>query len=258
MKKKIILIASFVLAALLIYSTSQIIVAEKNYIKADRIYEQSRIDSFHITESKSEDASSTEPEDSFPDVFVDFEFLKSTNPEIVGWLWIPDTEISYPLLKTEDNQKYLSLSFDCQYTNSGSIFIDFRNSQDFEDGNTIIYGHNMKSGGMFGCLKDFSDNSYLSEHSELYIFTESQVLKYRIFASYTTSCDSQSYTSSFLSETDFFDFLVYIQACSEEALESVPEKQAPLLTLSTCTKRRSDRFVVHAYFTASKACAPDS
>ncbi|MEA4896213.1 MAG: class B sortase [Oscillospiraceae bacterium] len=242
-----------VLSTVLIWSLAGIGMTVSDYKKADAIYDKVRDDSFHAPDCSPETASAEIPEEYFPEASVDLEALEDTNPEVVGWLWIPDTEINFPLLRSSDNWKYLSLSYDLQQTNSGSIFMDFRNSANFSDDNTIIYGHNMKSGGMFGKLKNFADSDYLNEHPELYIFTETQILKYRIFAAYKTKADSASYTASFSEEPVFLDFIEYVKNCAGENIAGAPAEYARLITLSTCTSEQRDgRFVVHACFVASK------
>jgi len=241
------------LAALMIYSAANIVLTERDYLKAENIYEKSRTENFRISEKEQEAISADESEEHFPEVFVDFDTLKKTNPDVVGWLWIPDTEINFPLLRAENNWKYLSLSYDLQSTNSGGIFMDCRNSPSFADGNTVIYGHNMKSGGMFGTLKDFADIDYLRENTNLYIFTEAEVFKYRIFAAYKTEADSLSYTRSFSDEFCFEDLIGYIKSTAGENFCGATGKASALVTLSTCTSaRRTERFVVHAYLAASK------
>ncbi|MFB0920682.1 MAG: class B sortase [Oscillospiraceae bacterium] len=262
MKKMLRSLLIVILSAILIWSLASIGMTVDDYKKADEIYEKSRSENFHISESTSEIPVSDIAEEYFPEVRVDFKALTKTNPDVIGWLWIPDTEINFPLLRAADNWKYLNLSYNLQRTNSGSIFMDFRNSQNFSDDSTVIYGHNMKSGGMFGRLKDFGNTDYLTEHPDLYIFTQSRVLKYRIFAAYKTEADSQSYTRSFSKEFSFEDFIAYIKDSAAENCSSPPEGAVPIITLSTCTSvQRNGRFVVHAYLSASKNTedsSPDS
>ena len=81
---------------------------------------------------------------------VDWESLKAINPDIIAWLQIEGTQISYPVMKGTDNDYYLHHTFEKNYNSAGSIFIEYTNSSDFQDCNTIIYGHNMRNGSMFG------------------------------------------------------------------------------------------------------------
>ena len=256
---RIVLILLF--SAVLIYSLTKIVLIELEYKKADDIYADSRTAHFHVSEDPSDSgtlgqADSTKDasdEEYFPFAVADVAELQAINPEVAGWLWIPGTTINYPLVQAQDNAKYLSLSYDLQRTNSGSIFMDFRNTADFSDDNTVIYGHNMHSGGMFGSLKEFGEPSYLDTHKYLYVFTSGRILKYRVFAAYKTENTSESYTRDFSAEIDYTSYMDYVFSSAGENLLDAPDKQAPLLMLSTCTSvRRTERFVLHATLVAEK------
>ena len=84
---------------------------------------------------------------------LDIPALQEVNSEVIGWIYIPDTEISYPLLHTQDNETYLHAAWDGTENVAGSIFLETQCSTDLTDFNTIIYGHNMRNGSMFGALK---------------------------------------------------------------------------------------------------------
>lgn len=112
---------------------------------------------------------------------VGFEELKGINPDIVAWLLIPETEISYPVVQGEDNQYYLKHTFRGEEHIAGSIFLDYRNQPDFSDSRSIIYGHNMKDGSMFHSLKEFQEDGYLEEHGEIWLLLPADIEKiYRI------------------------------------------------------------------------------
>ena len=85
---------------------------------------------------------------------VDFEELQKMNSDVIGWIEVEAIpEISYPIVRGEDNDYYLHRTFKKANNSAGSIFVDYRNGQYFGDCNTIVYGHNMKNGSMFGKLK---------------------------------------------------------------------------------------------------------
>ena len=256
MKKILLTTAVVIFAGVLLYSLARIVLTESDYRKAEEIYGQSREQNFHVEDPDPEAPVSNTSEEYFPEVSVDFKTLETENSEVIGWLWIPGTEISFPLLRGVDNSKYLSLSYNLKRTNSGSIFMDYRNSGCFDDSNTVIYGHNMKSGGMFGTLKSYADADFFSEHSYFYVFTAERVYKYRVFACGTTEADSHSFTRIFTDDFSFDDFTAYVKGYSGGNFSEAPEKAVPLVTLSTCTSgSRSSRFVVHAYLAASKSTA---
>ena len=87
---------------------------------------------------------------------MDLEALRATNPDVLGWICIPDTVISYPLMKAKDNEQYLYHTWEGKYSKYGSIFLECRNSHDFSDFNTLVYGHNMLTQDMFGTLSDYT------------------------------------------------------------------------------------------------------
>ena len=136
---------------------------------------------------------------------IDFEGLWEINPEIYAWIRIPDTNIDYPILQhaDEDQSYYLSRDIYGEKNQAGSIYTEYYNSKDFQDPNTIIYGHNMKNGSMFHNVRYFAEKEYFDEHEELYIYMPDQILKYQIIACY--EYDDRHLLAAF----DFFDEEVY-------------------------------------------------
>ena len=100
---------------------------------------------------------------------IDFEGLRAMNPDIVAWIYIPDTNVDFPVLMGAENSSYLYTNYKREYSFAGSIFMDVSCDPDFTDQETMIYGHNMHNGDMFGRLKKFQDESYLDAHSKVYI-----------------------------------------------------------------------------------------
>lgn len=102
---------------------------------------------------------------------VDFVSLKQMNSEIVAWLRIPDTKIDFPVMHARDNKFYLSHDYEKQFAITGGIFLDYRNSGDFSDSFSIIYGHRMSSGRMFSDVGKFKDKKFFDEHPKALLFT---------------------------------------------------------------------------------------
>ena len=187
---------------------------------------------------------------------IDFDLLSSISPDSVGWIWIPDSEISYPLVQGRDNQFYLTRTYDGGYNKLGSIFLDYRIPRDFSGRNTIIYGHNMKSDAMFGTLEKFRDQAFTDDRPVFYILREDGVHRYQIFSAYVTDALSDTYTYQFGNDAAYSRYLEKITNLSDitaPALEGtapmVPDSSVPIVTLSTCTStgRQLDRFVVHGF-----------
>lgn len=131
-----------------------------------------------------------------PEVTIDFEKLQEINPDIYAWVEIPGTDVDYPIAQSgEDDAYYLTHSAQKAEDQVGCLYTERANSKDFTDFNTIIYGHNLKTGAMFGQLHDFADKAYLEEHSLVYIYLPEKTLRYRIFAA--TELDDRHILNSY-------------------------------------------------------------
>lgn len=179
---------------------------------------------------------------------VDLEALQSLNPDVLGWIIIPNTELSYPLLQGEDNQYYLKRDWIGEPDAGGSIFLEVTNHQDFTDFHTIIYGHRMRNGTMFGMLKYYNDFVFWWEHPSIYIVTNSHIRQYDIFAAYETSVKGIVFQLELTGKEN--ELIQYCVENSEIQTGIVPKKDDRLLTLSTCPKNGySKRWVVQGYLT---------
>ena len=250
MKKPLRIALTAVLAAVFAVSVVQLVRYGLAYKKADDIYAASRT---QYVQTPDASPSGSDAGD-WPAFTVDIAGLRKTNPDVVGWLYIPDTAVSYPLVQGSDNQTYLHESYDGQATASGSIFLDCRSAAGLSDDNSVIYGHNMKNGSMFGGLKKYGDAGYLQAHADVYVFLADRTLHYRAFAAYQTEDTSESYTRRFADAgTDFAGFLAYIAESAAGNETDPPTTETPLLTLSTCTSTtETGRFVVHAVLVGEK------
>lgn len=177
---------------------------------------------------------------------VDLAALKSINPEVVGWLIVDDTDISYPVVQGPDNDKYLKLAYDGSVSNAGSIFMNANNASDLSDAHTLIYGHHMRDESMFGKLMYFEDPAYLSSHRYFTIYNESGEHKYEIFSAFVTYSASFVYTDHFEFSWDHYDFIEKSVSSSILDMGVDVSENDKIVTLSTCTSRgnRAERFVV--------------
>ena len=178
---------------------------------------------------------------------VSFDELKAINENIIAWIEIPDTQISYPIMQGSDNAYYLNHTFRDQVNGAGSIFMETLNASDFTDYHTILYGHNMKNGSMFGSLSEYKSPTYLVAHPYIDVSVEEGILQYEIFSCYVTQVGSESYTIGFAPDEVYGEYLEMIKGNSlyDTGVEVSVENQ--ILTLSTCEKSgKTSRFVVHA------------
>lgn len=178
---------------------------------------------------------------------VDFDALAAVNNEVVAWIIVPKTPINYPVLRGQSNQKYLTLAYDGSYNSLGSIFMDYRNSADLSDNNTIIYGHNTKNKSMFGSLNDFVNQDVFDAARYIYVFTPEKVAIYEIFSTYITDAYSDSYQLQFDGDDSYVDFLQKMQSQSLFKTGVELSGEDKIITLSTCTSSndRLERIVVH-------------
>lgn len=177
---------------------------------------------------------------------IDFDSLISLNSDIVGWITIPDTIIDYPIVHSKDNNEYLKLTFQKEYSSSGSIFMDMRNSSDFSDLNTIIYGHNMKNGTMFRSLREYNDQEYYENNKYIQIYTLTGSYTYQIISCYQTEKTSTSYKVIFDDEKSYSEWLEEISNNSIYFTNDY-DVNKKTITLSTCTGESggTQRWVVH-------------
>lgn len=165
---------------------------------------------------------------------VDFEELTEKNPDVVAWLYCPDTPINYPVAQSDDNSYYLHRLVNGAYNFSGTLFLDYRNSGDFSDGNSLIYGHNMRNGSMFGSLPKYKKQGYYAQHPVLYLLTPDADYKVELLAGYVTPADAAIYDIPLLNE-DGSAAIGELIAPSRFAEAPEPEEDGRYLTLSTCS-----------------------
>lgn len=178
---------------------------------------------------------------------IDLAALQEVNPDVVGWIRIPDTKIDYPLLQGEDNDFYLKHTWKKEKNSVGSVFLEYRNSRELTDYNTIVYAHNMRDGSMFATLRRYTDKYYWQKHPYVYVLTEAGAWRYEVFASYKAPVDSPTYGLSFLQKTTKAEFLIHALDESRYDTDIFPEENDRILTLSTCTgSGYSSRWVVQA------------
>ncbi len=177
---------------------------------------------------------------------TDLASLRQVNEDVLGWLHIPGTKIDYPLLQGEDNDYYLKRTWKGHRNPVGSIFLECRNSPDFTDWHTIIYGHNMSDGSMFGSLHRFKSENYWEKHPYVYVVLDAGVLRYEIFSTYSAKVGSSTYGLSFRQMETREEFLSMALEKSQIDTGIVPELTDQIITLSTCSGNPEYRRVIHA------------
>ena len=248
-KKKsdvLLTIALIVAIAVFCYAAFNLYHIYTEYRKGTDEYNQ--IEEMAVTERDADSAEVAGPSAQIkPPIEVDFDKLKSVNEDVVGWIYVdalPD--ISYPIVKGKDNQTYLHQTYEKNYNFAGTIFVDYENSGDFSDCNTLVYGHNMKNGSMFGHLKKFREDDKLYKQDKYFwILTPERNYRYEIISAYTTGVNSDTYTLFKGPGEEFEKYLETIKGYSEIKTDDTDLTiKDRIVTLSTCTGNESTRFVV--------------
>ena len=185
---------------------------------------------------------------------MDFSYLQKVNPEIYAYLDIAGTTVSYPILQSAaDDQKYLTTAYDGSYYIGGSIFTEHTyNGKDFSDPVTMVYGHYMKSGKLFGSLQSiYSDKTSFTEHQEITVYIPGDVKYYRVFAAVPFETYHILATYDFSNRywyQQFFRKVSEIEAPGANFDPDItPEPGDHILILSTCLSGdSSNRFLVVA------------
>lgn len=131
------------------------------------------------------ESSETSEEQQLVENPIDFASLQAENTDIYAWLYVPDTNINYPVMQhAEDDSYYLHTNRYHEFSLEGAIFSQSMNSKDFSDPVTVLYGHNNANGAMFATLHNFEDASFFQSHDTFYIYTPGHILTYHIVSAY--------------------------------------------------------------------------
>lgn len=177
---------------------------------------------------------------------MDFTALRQVNDDVLGWIVIPGTNLSYPLLQGEDNDYYLNHTWRRWKNAVGGIFVDYRCSWDLSDFHTVIYGHRMNNSSMFGQLHKYKDAAWLAEHPTIYIADDTGSHAYRIFAVYEAD-SGLTYRLDLDHDGTKQGWIEYCLGKSILDTGVVPGVEDRIITLSTCTGNGHEkRWVVQA------------
>ncbi len=171
---------------------------------------------------------------------VDFGALREINPDGVGWLYIPDTGIDYPIVQGEDNEVYLKKLFTGEENRAGCIFLDCGNSPDFSDRNSVVYGHHLKNGEMFSPLLNYKEQDYYDAHPTGWLVTPKGAYLIRFFSGFVSDVWGDGW--------DLTPSEDWAQEMAEKSLFQggpTPTSDDKILTLSTCSYEFSNaRFLL--------------
>ena len=238
-KKRIISVFMILCIIGIIYSLYNIYIWKKNVDKNNEIKE---ITKKHVKEEKKNE------KEEIKEYKIDFDALKKSNSDTVGYIKVNNTNIDYVVVQTKDNNYYLNHNFNKEKNRAGWIFLDYRNKLDGSDKNTIIYGHNMKDGSMFETLSSVLQKWWY-EDSNNYIVTfttEEKTFMYQVFSTYDIKNEDYYIKTKFNSDNDYEKFLKTIKSRSNHDYGIEVTKDDTILTLSSCLGAGEKRVVLHA------------
>ena len=240
-RKKLFVIDAFILllTVFLLFSGYKTYDVFKEFHDAEQEYEE-------IQQIVISDSNMTENEESKK--MVDFEKLREINPEVVGWIRFEEPSvIDYPIVQGEDNEKYLTTTFEGEENGAGCIYMDTDNAGDFSDKNTFIYGHHKRNGQMFGSLVKYQDEEFFNNHPYFDIYTlDGCKNTYQIFAITVVNSTSDSYKKVYVNEEEYLNYINMVKEISLHKADVKITADSNIVSLSTCTNVRvEERLVIH-------------
>ena len=205
------------------------------------------------SEDEFDDEAEEEPVDLLhPHFQIDYGALSGVNADFTAVLHVPALSITYPVVKSKDNEEYLHRTFEGKANFAGSIFLDANAKGSYDHKNTFIFGHNMKNGTMFGKLKYFlRDDQLANSNPYVFLCRPEGITRYRIFSYYLTTVESPIY-NDFEGDKGYDQYLSLVQRLSSYRnypKDSIDFSQRPdIITLSTCSgpSGGNQRFIVQA------------
>ena len=171
--------------------------------------------------------------------------MKKLNPDVKAWIQVPKTNIDYPVVQGQDDMEYINKNVYGEFELSGAIFLSCLNKDDFSDPYNLVYGHNMKNGGMFADVADFTNKEYFETHQKGKLYLTDATRKIRFFACMkVTAADAKIYHPDGYRKENLKDLLDYIQANAVQYRDVNVTDENSLIALSTCSEAETNGRVV--------------
>lgn len=215
-------------------------------VLAEQLYEQVRNEAFPETERADGAAEQAADQAATVRTRPDFAVLKAWNPDVVGWIWGPGTDIDYPVVQGLDNEYYLNHTADGVRSVIGSIFMESKNQKDFSDDLTVLYGHHIREGRMFSSISGFKKQAYYEEHPYMILYTPEQDYRVELFAGQILNGQTGTFTLGFGEPEARRVWLDELLSFSTFQSRVTVEEEERLVALCTCSYEYQDaRYVVY-------------
>ena len=167
-------------------------------------------------------------------ISMDFTELLKINPDIKGWIFGEDTNVDYPVLQTDNNEFYLDHLYNKEANSSGSIFADYRNHGDFTDRITMLYGHHMRNGTMFGSIEQYASQDFYDSTPTMMLYTPEGDYLIELISGTHENGDEQFVEFEFKTEEDFLKYVESFRERSTFKSDVVVQPGDKLISLCTC------------------------
>ena len=243
--------SSFILGFLSFFIMIGAIVCFGMGVKEAAPYVKSNLDYIEIRKIVMEPVKEKSHE-TIPDRKINWKKLHKINEDIVGWIYVPGTKIDYPIMAGDAKNYYLKHNYKKEYNILGSIFLP--DKMDLDDAHLLFYGHNMKSGRMFGQLSNYSSKDYWSDHKDVYVYTPTENRNYQVFSAFSTTTKHKLYQQGYVLHTPEYEQLLdSLVSDGTHSKETSFDDGIQTLTLSTCVGRGfTDRYVVNCVWKVSE------
>ncbi len=238
-KKIIKWLISVILVFVLGYSLYNVYLISMEFVEINRQNE--------IVQAEYVESDNSDEEDESDELQIKWQQLLETNQDVIGWIYIPDTKISYPVVQGDNNEKYLRHDINGKYAKTGTIFVDCHNLNPFYDFNTVIYGHNlMNNSSMFSELVKYRKQSFADSHQIIYIYLpDNSYLKYKVVSFHKVDALSTDVYNTTVPDKQ--NFINSMEAGNRIAWDFDDEDISSVITLSTCTNiKENERYILHA------------
>lgn len=244
--RRIILVISVAVFIFAAYNLINIFLA---YHKADVIYDNIQQDVLDEDSHTKVIIGEDEQEVEIPFTY-NHQALLNINSQGIGYMYIPSIDCRLPMVQGDDNDYYLTHTFNKEYSANGCLFEDYRITGGLSANHVIIYGHNMRNGAMFGRLKNYQNYSFWNGtgNSVFYIYTGNVIREYKIFSCYISEAISDTYTFNFPTLASMRDYAANMKAKSMYETGVDVSNATQIVTLSTCTNDGEQRFIVHGMY----------
>ena len=180
-------------------------------------------------------------------ISVNFDELLKLNNETKGWIQVNGTNINYPFVQTDNNDYYLTHSYNKSYNQAGWVFMDYRNDTENLDRNTILYAHGMNNKTMFGSLRNILSSSWYNntDNHIIKLSTPTENTLWQVFSVYHIETTNDYIQTEFATDEEYQTFLDMLKERSAVEFDTTVNTTDKILTLSTCYNK-TDKVVMHA------------